>query len=71
VKRKLAYQVGCVLAALWALPDGAKAAGIATVKDVLNQGYRTPPGADETMAKATDELVQNEALRTERESSSR
>jgi hypothetical protein len=35
---------------------------------VVNEGYRTPPGADETAAKATDELVQNEALRTEEES---
>jgi hypothetical protein len=60
--------MGCVLAALWALPDGAKAAGIATVVDVVNEGYRTPPGADETAAKAADELVQQEALRTEKES---
>jgi hypothetical protein len=68
MKRKLAYQVGCVLAALWALPGGANAAGIATVTDVVNEGYRTPPGADETAAKAADELVQDEALRTEKES---
>ncbi|HKP24841.1 MAG TPA: FecR family protein [Dongiaceae bacterium] len=68
MKRRLAYQMGCVLAALWALPDGAKAAGIATVVDVVNEGYRTPPGADETAAKAADELVQQEALRTEKES---
>jgi hypothetical protein len=68
VKRKLAYRIGCVLAALWALPHSAKGAGIATVKDVVNEGYRTPPGAGETMAKAADELVQDEALRTGRES---
>jgi hypothetical protein len=68
MKRKLAYQMGCVLCALWALPGGAKAAGIATVVDVVNEGYRTPPGADETAAKTADELVQNEALRTEEES---
>jgi hypothetical protein len=68
MKRRLAYQIGCVLAALWALPHAAKAAGIATVVDVINEGYRTPPGADETAAKATDELVQDEALRTEKES---
>ena len=68
MKRKLAYQIGCVLAALWALPGGAKAAGIATVVDVVNEGYRTPPGADETAAKTADELVQQEALRTEKES---
>jgi hypothetical protein len=53
---------------LWALPHAASAAGIATVVDVVNEGYRTPPGADETSAKAADELVQNEALRTEKES---
>ena len=68
MKRRLAYQIGCVLAALWALPHGAKAAGIATVVDVINEGYRTPPGADETAAKAADELVQEESLRTEKES---
>ena len=68
MKRRLAYQMGCVLAALWALPGGAKAAGIATVMEVVNEGYRTPPGADETTAKAADELVQEEALRTEKES---
>jgi hypothetical protein len=68
VKTRLAYQVSCVIAALLALPQPATAAGIATVVDVVNEGYRTPPGADETTAKAADELVQNEALRTEEES---
>lgn len=68
MKRILAYQIGCVLAALWALPGAANAAGIATVVDVVNEGFRTPPGADETAAKAADELVQKEALRTEKES---
>jgi len=34
----------------------------------VNEGYRTPPGADETAAKSADELVQDEALRTEKES---
>ena len=68
MKRRLAYQIGYVLTALWALPGGAKAAGIATVLDVVNEGYRTPPGADETAAKTADELVQDEALRTEKES---
>ena len=63
-----AYQVSFVIAALLSLPQPASASGIATVVDVLNEGYRTPPGADETAAKATDELVQNEALRTEEES---
>ncbi|MGH6894463.1 MAG: FecR family protein [Dongiaceae bacterium] len=68
MKRKLAYQVCYVIAALWATHQAASAAGIATVVDVVNDGYRTPPGADETTAKPTDELVQNEALRTEEES---
>jgi hypothetical protein len=68
VKTRLAYQVSCVLAVLSALPLPAAASGIATVVDVVNEGYRTPPGADETAAKATDELMQNEALRTEEES---
>src|SRR4029434_9044052 len=68
MKRKLAYQVCYAIAAIWALPNAANAAGIATVVDVVNEGYRTPPGADETTAKAADELVQDEALRTEEES---
>ena len=68
MKRKLAYQVCYAIAALWALPGAANAAGIATVVDVVNEGYRTPPGADEITAKSADELVQNEALRTEQES---
>lgn len=68
MKRKLAYQVCFAIAALWVLPQAANAAGIATVVDVVNEGYRTPPGSDETTAKATDELVQDEALRTEEES---
>jgi len=68
MKRKMAYQVCYAIAALWALPGAANAAGIATVMDVVNEGYRTPPGASELSAKAADELVQNEALRTEKES---
>ena len=68
MKRKLAYQVCYAAVALLALSQGAKAAGIATVVDVVNEGYRQPPGAEETAAKSADELVQNEALRTEAES---
>ena len=68
MKTRLAYQVSFVIAALAALPQPANASGIATVVDVVNEGYRTPPGADETAAKTADELVQNEALRTEEES---
>ena len=68
MKRQWAYQAACVTAALMAMTGAATAAGIATVTEVVNEGYRTPPGADETNAKAADELVQNEALRTEEES---
>ena len=68
MKTRLAYQVSFVIAALAALPQPALASGIATVVDVVNEGYRTPPGADETAAKTADELVQNEALRTAEES---
>jgi hypothetical protein len=68
MKRRLAYQLCYVIAAMGALSGSAHAAGIATIQDVTNQGYRTPPGADELGAKAADELVQNEALRTEEES---
>jgi hypothetical protein len=68
VKTRLAYQVCYATAALLALAQGANAAGIATVVDVVNEGYRQPPGHEETAAKRADELVQNEALRTEEES---
>lgn len=68
MKRRLAYQLCTVIAAIGALTGAAQAAGIATILDVVNDGYRTPPGAGETTAKPADELVQNEALRTEDES---
>ena len=71
MKPTLANQAVRAIAALCMLPfavDAVGAAGIATVVDVVNEGYRTPPGADETSAKASDELMQNEALRTEEES---
>lgn len=68
MKRQLAYQICYVIAAVaFAVP--ASAAGIATVTDVVNDGYRTPPGHEEQSAKRADELVQNEALRTDDESS--
>jgi hypothetical protein len=47
----------------------AFAAGIATVTDVVNDGYRQPPGDSERRAATSDELVSDEALRTERDSS--
>jgi len=68
VKRQSAYQLCTILAALGALAGTAEAAGIATVLDVVNEGYRTPPGAGERDARPADELVQNEMLRTEDES---
>ena len=68
MKRQLAYQIGYVIAAV-AFGAPASAAGIATVTDVVNDGYRTPPGHEEQSAKRADELVQNEALRTDDESS--
>jgi hypothetical protein len=56
-----------ILGALAATP--ALAAGIATVTDVVNDGYRQPPGDRERRAAAADELVSEEALRTKRDSS--
>jgi ferric-dicitrate binding protein FerR (iron transport regulator) len=68
MKRQLAYQIGYVIAAVAFFGAPASAAGIATVTDVVNDGYRTPPGREEQAAKRADELVQNEALRTDDES---
>lgn len=59
--------VTAVLGALAATP--AFAAGIATVTDVVNNGYRQPPGDRERRAAPSDELVSEEALRTARDSS--
>ena len=69
MKRRLAYQVCYVIAAVAAFCGGARAAGIATVTDVVNEGYRTPPGREEQIARRADELVQDETLRTDDESS--
>ena len=69
LKRQLAYQVCYVIAAVAAFGGAARAAGIATVTDVVNDGYRQPPGHEELVAKRADELVQDEALRTDDESS--
>ena len=71
MKKNLAYQVCYVIAAVAAFGASAEAAGIATVTDVVNEGYRTPPGHEEQTAKTADELVQDEALRTDDESSIR
>ena len=60
----------CVTAILGALATTpAFAAGIATVTDVVNDGYRQPPGDQERRAAPSDELVSDEALRTARNSS--
>src|SRR4029453_10813442 len=69
LKGQLAYQICYVIAAVAAFDGTARAAGIATVTDVVNDGYRTPPGHEELIAKSADELVQDEALRTDDESS--
>ena len=59
--------VPVILGALAAMP--ASAAGIATVTGVVNDGYRQPPGDRERRATTSDELVSEEALRTDRDSS--
>jgi len=60
----------CVTALLGALAaTPAFATGIATVTDVVNDGYRQPPGDQERRAAPSDELVSDEALRTSRDSS--
>ena len=60
----------CVLSIVGALLAwDAGAAGIGTVTDVVNEGYRKPPGANELPASREDELVQSEALRTGSKSS--
>ena len=59
--------VPVILGALAAMP--AFAAGIATVTDVVNNGYRQPPGDSERRAATADELVSEESLRTDRDSS--
>ena len=67
--RRMACRV-CVTAVLGALAStSALAAGIATVTGVVNDGYRQPPGDSERRAAAADELVSDEALRTDRDSS--
>ncbi len=71
MKKHFACQVCYVVAAIGAYGGAAHAAGIATVTDVVNDGYRTPPGREEQLARRADELVRNEALRTGDESAIR
>src|SRR5688572_25708350 len=59
--------VSAILGVLAATPGFA--VGIATVTDVVNGGYRQPPGDQERRAAPLDELVSEEALRTDRDSS--
>jgi len=60
----------CVFAILGALAaTPAFAVGIATITDVVNDGFRKPPGDKERLAAPSDELVSDEALRTNRNSS--
>src|SRR5690349_10848103 len=47
----------------------ASASSIGTVVDVVNEGYRTPPGESEVAAQPEDTLVSGEGLRTGLESS--
>ena len=54
MRRQLAYQVCYVIAAVAAFGGAARAGGIATVTDVVNEGYRTPPGREELIAKRAD-----------------
>jgi hypothetical protein len=58
--------VTALLGALAATP--ASAIGIATVTEVINEGYRQPPGDQERRAATSDELVSDEALRTDSDS---
>jgi ferric-dicitrate binding protein FerR (iron transport regulator) len=71
VRRHLANQICYVIAGVAAFGGAAEAAAIATVTDVVNEGYRTPPGREEQAARRADQLVQDEALRTDGESSLR
>ena len=68
LKRHLKYQICTIIAALGActgaFAGAAQAAGIGTILDVVNDGYRTPPGAEERDARPADEVVQDEMLRT-------
>lgn len=68
MRRHAKYQLGLVIAAIGALSASAQASNIGIIQNVVNQGYRTPPGQDETTARPLDEVVQDEAPRTAAES---
>jgi len=65
---RLLLRAGVSALAICVAIEAADAAGIAVVTDVVNSAFRTPPGADEVPATVQDELVQDELLRTDSES---
>jgi hypothetical protein len=65
---RLLLRAGVSALAIYVSIGAVEAAGIAVVTDVVNTAYRTPPGADELPANISDELVQDELLRTDAES---
>lgn len=54
--------------AIAAIAVDAEAAPIAQVTNIVNSAFRSPPGGSELPVKVSDELVQDEALRTETDS---
>jgi hypothetical protein len=65
---RMAYRIGFAVVLLGSVSPAAFAVGIGTITDVVNQAYHTPPGGAEIAAKVTDELVTDETLRTEENS---
>lgn len=57
-----------IAAIIFGAANSAEAASIGTITEVVNQAFRTPPGASEMPAKSEDSLVADEALRTEKDS---
>lgn len=57
-----------IAAIMFGAAGSADASSIGTITEVVNQAFRTPPGASEVPAKAEDSLVADEALRTEKDS---
>jgi hypothetical protein len=62
-----AGSVAAVLA-ISAVTVDAEASPIAQVTNIVNTAFRSPPGESELPVKVSDELVQDEALRTESDS---
>jgi len=59
---------GAALVVALAMIGGAQAAPIAQVTSLVNAAFRSPPGEDERAVQLKDELVQDEAVRTEPDS---